>query len=88
MAPLAVWAVAWPLAKIAAFLPVSLGGIGVREAALTGLLATFGVDPALAVAQGLLWRSGLMALGLLGGALTFFVPSAAETDLARERTGS
>ncbi len=71
---LAVWAVAWPLAKIAAFAPVSLGGIGVREAALVALLATFGVDPALAVAQGLLWRSGLMALGLLGGLVALFIP--------------
>lgn len=71
---LAVWAVAWPLAKIAAFAPVSLGGIGVREAALVALLTTFGVDPALAIAQGLLWRSGLMALGLLGGVVAMFVP--------------
>jgi len=71
---LAVWAVAWPLAKIAAFAPISLGGIGVREAALVALLTTFGVDPALAIAQGLLWRSGLMALGLLGGVVAMFVP--------------
>jgi uncharacterized membrane protein YbhN (UPF0104 family) len=79
---LAVWAVAWPLAKVAAFLPVSLGGIGVREAALAALLATFGVDPALALAQGLLWRSGLMALGLIGGVVALFVPKPPEDDAA------
>ncbi len=62
-----VWAVAWCLAKVAAFAPVSLGGFGVREAALTGLLAAFGVDPSLAVAQGLLWYGCLLAVGLSGG---------------------
>lgn len=83
--PLAVWAVAWPLAKIAAFAPVSLGGIGVREAALVALLTTFGVDAAPAVAQGLLWRSGLMALGLLGGVVALFVPKPAAPDAGLAR---
>jgi glycosyltransferase 2 family protein len=33
---------AWPLAKIAAVVPITQGGIGVREAALVVLLAPFG----------------------------------------------
>ena len=65
--PLAVWFLAWPLAKLIALLPVSLGGLGVREAALAGLLAAFGVEPALAVAQSLLWQAALIALGLVAG---------------------
>jgi uncharacterized membrane protein YbhN (UPF0104 family) len=65
--PIAVWVLAWPLAKLAALAPVSLGGIGVREAALAVLLAPFAVDPTLAVAQSLVWETILIALGLLAG---------------------
>ncbi|MCP5055530.1 MAG: hypothetical protein GY937_02270 [bacterium] len=34
---------------------------------------------ALAIAQGLLWRSGLMALGLIGGVVAMFVPKPTES---------
>ena len=34
--PLRDWLFAWPLAKLAALLPLTQGGIGVREAALVG----------------------------------------------------
>ncbi len=63
----AVWLVAWPLAKIIALLPVSLGGLGVREVALAALLAPFAVTGTLAVAEGLVWQSILFAFGLLAG---------------------
>jgi uncharacterized membrane protein YbhN (UPF0104 family) len=63
---LAPWFVAWPLSKIIAILPISLGGIGVREAALVSLLAPFGAPSALVFASGLLWQGVLMASGLLG----------------------
>jgi uncharacterized membrane protein YbhN (UPF0104 family) len=69
--PLSVWFVAWPLAKLIALAPVSLGGLGVREAALAGLLAGFGVEPALAVAESLLWEAALISLGLVAGAAAF-----------------
>ena len=65
--PGAVWLLAWPLAKLAALVPVSLGGIGVREVALAALLAPFAVDATLAVAQSLVWETILIALGLLAG---------------------
>jgi uncharacterized membrane protein YbhN (UPF0104 family) len=65
--PFAVWLVAWPLAKIIALLPVSLGGLGVREASLATLLAPFAVTGTLAVAEGLVWQSILFAFGLLAG---------------------
>jgi len=67
----AVWMLCWPLAKIVALAPVSLGGIGVREAALAGLLSAFGVDTASAVGQSLLWQAAMIALGLGSGALAF-----------------
>ena len=64
------WMLAWPLAKLVALLPVSLGGIGVREVALAAFLAPFGVDATLAVAQSLTWEAVLVMAGLLCGAFT------------------
>lgn len=66
---LAPWFVAWPLSKIIAILPISLGGIGVREAALVSLLAPFGAPSALVFVSGLLWQGVLMVSGLLGLAI-------------------
>ena len=66
----AVWMLAWPLAKLVALLPVSLGGIGVREVALAAFLAPFGVEAALAVAQSLAWEAVLVMAGLLAGVFT------------------
>jgi uncharacterized membrane protein YbhN (UPF0104 family) len=65
--PFAVWLIAWPLAKIVALLPVSLGGLGVREAALATFLAPFAVTGTLAIAEALVWQSILFAFGLLAG---------------------
>lgn len=62
-----LWFFAWPLAKLIALAPVSLGGIGVREAALSAILAPFGVEAALAVAQGLSWQAVLIFSGLFAG---------------------
>lgn len=71
--PLAVWFLAWPLAKLSATLPISIGGLGVREAALAALLGRFGVAAASAVALGLLWQTVLVAGGAVGG--LFYVTS-------------
>lgn len=62
-----LWFLLWPLAKIAAMLPVSLGGLGVREAAFGVLVKPF-LDSKLAVAESLVWQSVLIAGGLLAGA--------------------
>ena len=67
-APLAVWLFAWPIAKILAVAPISLGGIGVREASLAGLMAPFGADPAGVVAASLIWQGVLFAAGAIGAA--------------------
>jgi uncharacterized protein (TIRG00374 family) len=65
----AVWVLiwAWTLAKLVALTPVSVGGIGVREIAFAGLLAPFGIDAGLAVAQSLSWEVVLISTGLLAG---------------------
>lgn len=73
---IAPWFVAWPLSKIIAILPISLGGIGVREAALVSLLAPFGAPSALVFASGLLWQGVLMVSGLLGLAIGSLVGAA------------
>ena len=64
--PFAVWLFAWPLAKIIAVLPVSLGGLGVREASLAALMTPFGADAAQVVASGLVWQAVLYISGAIG----------------------
>jgi uncharacterized protein (TIRG00374 family) len=76
---LRVWLFAWPLAKLAALLPLTQGGIGIREAALVALLAPFGAAGTLVLASGLVWEGVIVAGGLIAG-LTAFV--------AGRRTGS
>jgi uncharacterized membrane protein YbhN (UPF0104 family) len=66
---LRVWLLAWPLAKLAALLPFSQGGLGVREAALAALLLPFGAPAAIAVAVGLVWQTVIYAGGLVAGLL-------------------
>jgi glycosyltransferase 2 family protein len=72
-APLWAWFVAWPLAKTAGMLPVSLGGLGVRDAALAGLLVPLGVPAAFGLVASLAWNAVLIGGALLGGALWWLV---------------
>jgi uncharacterized protein (TIRG00374 family) len=65
-APVAAWFFAWTTAKIIAIAPISLGGLGVREASMAGLLKPFGADPGQVVAIGLIWQSVLYASGAIG----------------------
>jgi uncharacterized membrane protein YbhN (UPF0104 family) len=71
--PLRDWFFAWPLAKLAAVLPLTQGGIGVREAALVGLLSPFGAAPHLVLAAGLVWEGVVISCGLLSGLLAFLL---------------
>ena len=71
--PLRVWLFAWPLAKLAAVLPLTQGGIGVREAALVVLLAPFGAPGPLVLAAGLIWEGIIIAGGLIAGATAFLL---------------
>ncbi|HSC45680.1 MAG TPA: lysylphosphatidylglycerol synthase transmembrane domain-containing protein, partial [Candidatus Acidoferrum sp.] len=69
--PLRVWIFAWPLAKVAALLPLTQGGMGIREAALVALLLPFGATSALTLASGLIWEGVIIAGGLISGLAAF-----------------
>lgn len=71
--PMRAWLFAWPLAKLAALLPVTQGGVGVREAALVALLVPFGVPSPLVFAAGLAWEGVIIAGGLCAGLLTLLL---------------
>jgi glycosyltransferase 2 family protein len=71
--PLRVWLFAWPLAKIAALLPLTQGGMGVREAVLVGLLLPFGAAAPLVLASGLVWEGIIIAGGLISGSIAFLL---------------
>ena len=78
---LGAWFFAWPLAKVSAMLPISIGGLGVREAALAVFLGRFGVAGASAVGLGLIWQTVVVAAALPGAAAYFFSrPQAAKLD--------
>lgn len=71
--PFRIWLLVWPLAKLIALVPITLGGLGVREAGLTALLAPFGAPAALSVAVGLSWESIIIVGGLIAGLLSFLI---------------
>ncbi len=84
---LRVWFLAWPLAKFAALLPLSQGGLGVREAALAAVLVPFGAPAALTVAVGLVWQTVIYTGGLIAGLLALVARrmSSGETPQAARR---
>lgn len=62
---IALWLFAWPLAKLLATLPISIGGLGVREAGLSSLMAPFTPQTALVIAASLVWQTVVIAGALL-----------------------
>jgi uncharacterized protein (TIRG00374 family) len=71
--PLRIWLFAWPLAKIAALLPLTQGGMGIREAVLVVLLLPFGAAASLVLASGLVWEGIIISGGLVAGLIAFIV---------------
>ena len=71
--PWQAWVFAWPLAKLSALVPLTQGGIGVREAALVALLLPFGAPASLVMAAGLAWETVVVAGGLLSGAAVLWI---------------
>jgi uncharacterized protein (TIRG00374 family) len=71
--PFRVWLFAWPLAKLAALLPLTQGGMGIREAVLVALLLPFGAPSALTLASGLIWEGIIICGGLLAGLTAFLL---------------
>src|SRR5258708_1756772 len=82
--PLRVWLFAWPLAKLAAVLPLTQGGMGVREAALVALLAPFGAPGALVLASGLVWEGVIVAGGRVFGFFFFIFWQGAPSHCKRK----
>jgi len=60
------WLMAWPAAKLAAYLPIGIAGIGIRESAMIALLRPLGGAPGAVMASGLLWDGVLIVGALLG----------------------
>jgi glycosyltransferase 2 family protein len=60
------WFLAWSAAKLGAILPISVGGIGVREAALVAVLSAYGAAADAVVATGILWEGVIVAGSLTG----------------------
>ncbi len=61
-----------PIVFLAGALPVSVGGIGVRESALVGLLVAIGINTQLAIALSLLFLFVLLVSSLPGGVVMLF----------------
>ena len=59
--------VATELASLATALPLSIAGVGVREATLPVLLAADGVPRSVAIALGITWSAIVLSVGILGG---------------------
>jgi uncharacterized membrane protein YbhN (UPF0104 family) len=70
--PWAVWAVIYPVTAFVAFLPVSLSGIGPREAAYVYLMGLSGVSREVSLAFGIMWFSIVLTSGLIGGLIYVF----------------
>jgi uncharacterized protein (TIRG00374 family) len=84
MIPLAAWFLVWPLAKLLALVPISLGGLGVRQMAMAGLLVPLAVEPTLVVAQSLVWESLLLGLGVVGGVVSIWLPGSESAAIRAE----
>ncbi len=68
-----IWLFAWPLAKLSAAIPLTQGGIGLREAALAALLLPFGAPAVLSVAAGIAWEAVVVGGGLIAGIASFLM---------------
>lgn len=64
---LATWFIVVPLVNLAMLLPISIGGVGVREGMMAVLLAPSGVSRETAVAVGMLTLLTAVVCGIVGG---------------------
>jgi uncharacterized protein (TIRG00374 family) len=70
--PMAVYGVAVPMVALLTLLPVSLSGMGVREAGMVLFLRPVGVPAGAAVTVAFLWFCGQTAAGLAGAGVYLF----------------
>jgi glycosyltransferase 2 family protein len=59
--------IATELASLATALPLSIAGVGIREATLPMLLAADGVPRSAAIALGITWSAIVLSVGIIGG---------------------
>ena len=85
--PMASLVVATTTVSLAAALPISIAGIGVREASLPILLAADGVPRELSVTLGIAWSVITLAVGLVGGPAHFAAQRRAARDAASAAGG-
>ncbi|UCG39067.1 MAG: flippase-like domain-containing protein, partial [bacterium] len=81
--PAAAWLVIYPVTSFVAFLPISLNGVGPREAAYIYLIGLMGVGREQALSLGIMWFSLVLASGLVGGAFYLFGGELRVTDAVR-----
>jgi uncharacterized membrane protein YbhN (UPF0104 family) len=70
----AVWFMAWPLSKLVALAPISVAGLGVREAAIVMLMRPFNASPDAVMASSLLWQGLLFTGGFIGWGVLSIAP--------------
>ncbi|GIH12460.1 lysylphosphatidylglycerol synthase transmembrane domain-containing protein [Rugosimonospora africana] len=73
---------AFSFAAVVSFIPITAGGLGTVDAALTGLLAAFGATGSQALAVDLVWRTATFVPQVVVGALMFLLW---ETTAGRRR---
>lgn len=74
------WLFAWPLAKLSAAIPITQGGLGVREAALAALLRPFGAPAVLTVAAGFAWDAIMISGALVAGLFSLLLGRSSRTQ--------
>jgi len=87
-ATLLMWLFVWPLAKLAAMVPLTQGGIGVREAILGVLFVPLGVSIEKAVATGLIFQAIVISGNLLAGLLAVLIGRVASPVAGPDAGGS
>jgi uncharacterized membrane protein YbhN (UPF0104 family) len=70
--PLQYYWIMVPMVTLVTLVPISLNGMGIREAGLVVFLTPFGVGQASAVSMAFLWFSVLTAASLVGGVIYLF----------------
>jgi uncharacterized membrane protein YbhN (UPF0104 family) len=76
---------AFSFAMMVSFIPVTVGGLGTVDAALTGLLSAFGATGSQAVATDVVWRAASFVPQVVTGALTFLWWRATARHRRRQR---
>ena len=75
-APIASLVVLVPVVQAIAMIPISIGGLGIRELGYESFFRASGFDPREGVALGLGWLAASTSLALVGGALFAWRPRA------------